>query len=223
MNIHLEVCFNYCVKNKKKQIIIMSFKVLNNKVSHLLPSSYRALLAPHVNLMPKPAVAFTVAMEAPASPVTRVPSVCALHHSLGLSASIPLTAPVIQTRATMVEHVNTRQRHHTTSASAPKTSVVSSATFHLLQRPARSQSARSISTTSFVTSSVTTTRAVGTTATARSTSKIRGRTVRSPCSAGDTSTMGSVTHSVIMLDVSLMDLTVRTWKDSASKWLLHLQ
>lgn len=196
--------------------------VKKTQIKSHLAFSYRAILAPRVNLMPKPAATFTVAMEAPASPVTRVPSVCALHRSLGLSASIPPTAPVIQTRATTVPRVNTRRRHHTTSASAPKTSAVSSATFCHLQRPAPSHSARSISTTSSATSSVTTTRAVGITATARSTLTIRGRTVRSPCSAGGTSTMGSVTRSVIMPDVSLMDLTVRTWKDSASKWLLHL-
>lgn len=177
-------------------------------------------------------------MEAPASPVTRAPSVCALHHSLGLSVNIPLTVPVIQTLATMVVHVNTPQRRHTTSASAPQTSMVMAATswittsrgdlavtfcrLGMWRSPAQSQSVRSLSTTSSVMCSVTTTRAVGTTVTARSTLTIHGRTAPPRCSAGDTSTMESVIHSVIMLDVSLMDLTVRNWKDSASKRPLHL-
>ncbi|TMS03668.1 Neurogenic locus notch-like protein protein 1 [Larimichthys crocea] len=77
-------------------------------------------------------------------------------------------------------------------------------------------SARKLSTTRSVTWPVTTTRVVGTTVTAHSTSMTRGRTARPRCSAGGTSTMESAIHSVTMLDVSMMGLTARNWKDKCN-------
>lgn len=189
-------------------------------------------------MMLRRAAACTAAMEVPASPATGVPSVCALHPSLGLNASIPPTAPVIPTHATMVAHVNTPLRHHSTSASAQQNSTVLYATSWITisqegqgvtsnhrrrwMSHVTSCSARKLSTTRSVTWPVTTTRVVGTTVTAHSTSMTRGRTARPRCSAGGTSTMESAIHSVTMLDVSMTGLTARNWKDSASKWRLYL-
>lgn len=189
-------------------------------------------------MMPRPAAASTATMEAPASPVTRVPSVCAPRPSLGLSASIPPTAPVTQTPATTVARVSTPLRRRTTTVSAPQTSTVCDATSWITasreglattsrrrrrwRSPATSRSARKPSTTSSAMCAATTTRAAGTTATARSTSMIHGRTVRPRCSAGDTSTTESATHSVTTLGVSTMALTARIWKDSASEWCSYL-
>ncbi len=188
--------------------------------------------------MRRPVVVFTAAMEAPASPATRIPSVCAPHHSLGLSASIPQTAPVIPTPATTAAHVSTHLRRLSTTASAPRSSTVSDATSwipasrevlattsHLRPRwmsPATSHNVRKPSTTRSAMCSVTTMPAAGTTATARSTSTTRGRTAPPHCSAGDISTMESATLSVTTLDVSTMASTARIWKDSASESCLCL-
>lgn len=185
-------------------------------------------------MTPRLVAASTAAMEAPASPAARVPSVCAPRPLLGLSVSIPLTALVIPTPATMAAHVNTRLRRRSTTASAPLTSTASDATSwitasregsattsHRRQRwrsHVTSRSARRLSTTSSATCSVTTMRAAGTTATAHSTSTTRGRTALPRCSAGDTSPMESAIHSVTTLDVSMTGLTARIWKDSASEW-----
>lgn len=185
-----------------------------------------------MNTTPRPAAAFTVAMEAHASPVIRVPRVSVLHYSLDLNANIPLTVPVIRTPVTTAARVNTPQRSRTTTVNAQLTSTASAATSWITASreglattsrhpqwtsPAGSRSVKSASTTSTAMCPVTTMSAAGTTATARSISTIRGRTARPLCSAGDTSMMGSVTHSVTMLDVCMMGLTARTWKDSASK------
>lgn len=59
--------------------------------------------------------------------------------------------------------------------------------------------------------------AAGMEETARSTLTILGKTAQQPCSAGATSTMGSVMASATALGVSTMVLTVRVRKDSASK------
>lgn len=184
-------------------------------------------------MMPRSVAASTAAMEAPASPATRVPSVYARPPSLGLSASIPPTAPVIPAPATMAARVNTRLRRRSTTASAPKTSTASnvsswittsregSATPSQCRRKwmsaVTSRSARKQRTTRSATVSVTTTSAAGTMATARSTSMTRGRTALPRCSAGDTSMTESATLSVTTPDVFTMGSTARSWKDSASE------
>lgn len=189
-------------------------------------------------MTPRCVAAFIAAMEAPASLAARVPNVCAHHPLLGLSASFSLTAPVAPTPATMVEHVKARPRPHSITVSVPQVSMASDATswitpsqegggttLHRRQRWRSSVTSRTVrrpSTTRSATRSVTTTHVAGTTATVRSTSTTRGRTARRHCSAGDTSTMESAIHSVTTLGVSMMALTVRIWKDSASEWSSYL-
>lgn len=63
----------------------------------------------------------------------------------------------------------------------------------------------------------TTTPAAGMVETARLILMTLGKTALQPCSAGATSTMGSVTASATVLGVSMTALIVRDRKDSASK------
>lgn len=71
--------------------------------------------------------------------------------------------------------------------------------------------------TTSVTPCVTTMPVAGTEVTARSILTIPGKTVRLLCSAGDTSTMGSVMANVTALGVSMMALIAKDRKGSASK------
>lgn len=186
-------------------------------------------------MMRRRAAASTAATEAPASLAARVRSVCVHHPSLGLSVSIPPTVPVIPTPVTTGAPVNTHQRSLSTTAPALPTSTACGATSwitvsregpattsHRRQRwrsNVRSRSVKPPNTTSFAMPFVTTTSAVGTMATAPSTSTTRGRTARPRCSAGATLMMENAIPSAIMLDACTMGLTARTWKDSASEFI----